>query len=258
MNQPEITGSLASGRTFRVTGYLLEVSEPDGRPAARISGGDVRSVHRDETRVTIERLKGGPLYLDGATPDDAGRLELGLRAVMFEKGRREGIARKGLIFGCGGVALVLFVAFVSFFIFAVSRSVSKATGPQSNVAIYQPGATAQTHGFAMTLQTIDDPWSDAGTATHPQQGNKFIRYHVVAKESGKGDTLVNPSDFRLTTGDNHAYGASDNGAGLWPVDLLAGQVTEGDVIFEVPAGASVTNLTYNTGPLALSLVWRPQ
>ncbi len=257
MNQPETTGTLASGRTFRVTGYLLDVNEADGALTARVDATDLRGVRREGTLVTVERSKGGPLRLNGASIDDAGRLELALRAMLPQPQKQQGggalRAFKAVTIGCGGLTVLIVAAF--FVVVAANGSIKNK--PKYNIVLYQAGATAQTSELSLTLQTINDPWTSDNQFDQPQSGNKFIRYHVIAKDVDKRDHTVNEFSFKLTTSDSHAYDPTITVDGFKAFNLSAGQITEGDVVFEVPATATVKELKYDNGIGSDDLFWRP-
>jgi hypothetical protein len=73
--------NLASGGTIRLTPYLVEVRPPNTAPIP-IDMQQLSGVTRYGQQVTIQRWSNGPLHLDMASLDDAGRLELHVRSSV--------------------------------------------------------------------------------------------------------------------------------------------------------------------------------
>ena len=257
MNPGETIGRLASGRTFRATGYLLDVNEESGEPTARVDAAEMVAVLRTGTLVTLQRRKGGPLRLEGATIDDAGRLELALRAMLPVKQQQGRGALKMLAMGCGGLLALAVVGVIVLVVAVAVGGGAKKSGPKHNIVAYAPGTTAQTSELALTLQSIDDPFTSGNQFIQPGTGNRFIRFHVVAKDVDTRDHTVNDFSFKLTTSDHHTYDPTISLDGFKAFSLSAGQITEGDIVFEAPAGASVAELKYDNGLGSDDLFWRP-
>lgn len=262
--QPQLEGTsepawvdrrACSGRTFRVTGYLLDVLEVDGSLTAHVDAADVRGVRREAALVTVDRGRAGPPRLDGATIDNAGQLELAVRAIVHVREERQAnIAHREFRCGCGGILALTVIASVGTPAFI---SLRKDSTKSHNVAVYQAGAAAQTSTLTLTSQTIDDPWTSVPLPLQPQPGNLFVRYRLVAKNLSTFDQPVNPPAFERSADDNHAYGAKLTATNFVFLELSTGQIIAGDVAFAIPSIVADTKLKYDMGYGADSLLWRP-
>jgi hypothetical protein len=72
----EYTGRLASGRSFRATSYLVEITDVTSNPETVIDVNDIIGITRNGTSVTIRRSGKQPtIVMECVSLDDAGRLE---------------------------------------------------------------------------------------------------------------------------------------------------------------------------------------
>ncbi|HEY7296092.1 MAG TPA: DUF4352 domain-containing protein [Dehalococcoidia bacterium] len=70
---------------------------------------------------------------------------------------------------------------------------------------------------------------------------------------------VNEASFKIKTLDNHVYGPGivvTEGSGFKAINLSAGEVTDGNVVFELPQGVEVGELRYDNGFGSDDLFWR--
>lgn len=271
MNTPEATGTLVDGRTYRATSYVVEIADSAGAVIQTVDSNDIKEVQRKNTTVRIKPRKGKDLVLQTASIDDAGRLEAIARSSLAQTSqpaKRGGIGR-ALRFGCGGlialVVLVIVIVAVSSAGGSKSNSKSNATGQTSagkgaNVGQYSTGGSATSKELAMTLTTISDPYTSPNQFTQPKAGNRFVVYHVTAKDVDTRPHTVNEFSFKLKTDDNHVYDPSivvTSDTGFKAFNLSTGEITEGDVAFEVPQGAKIVELKYDNGIGSDDLFWRP-
>lgn len=176
MNGQEITGNLADGRRYRATAYLLEVSG-DGAAPVSIDRADITSVVRKGQLITIKQRKGSDIRLDGATLDDAGRLEQALKVggtVVSAPLHKGGGVRRFLTFGCGGL-IALFVLLV--IIVAVSgggNNDTKQTQQPTQIAAVaspQSGAAGEpSPAPAVAAQATPAPTRTTAPAATPSLG----------------------------------------------------------------------------------------
>jgi hypothetical protein len=75
MERQEITGSLASGGTFRATPTLLEIMTPTGEVAATFDTRYFETVHRDGQALSISRIGNSDINVTAASLSDAEALE---------------------------------------------------------------------------------------------------------------------------------------------------------------------------------------
>ncbi len=79
MSTPEFTGALADGSTYRVGAYALEIFSAAGELQEELDLQGLRDVGRDGHAVSLRFQNGSTRVFNGATIDDAGRLQEGLR-----------------------------------------------------------------------------------------------------------------------------------------------------------------------------------
>jgi hypothetical protein len=123
MSVPETAGNLESGGRFRATGRLLELTTPDGTVAATFDISDFTSVSRAGSVINLQRSGHGPVTINTASLDDAGRLEAALRIeagsalVASPSGSaspRSGGARRFFLWGClGTIGLIVLIGIIA-------------------------------------------------------------------------------------------------------------------------------------------------
>lgn len=72
-------GELADGHHYRMSRYLLEISDPEGAVVGTMDVNDMRAVVRQGTTVRITGRTGRVFPFVGASIDDAGQLEAAVR-----------------------------------------------------------------------------------------------------------------------------------------------------------------------------------
>jgi hypothetical protein len=152
-------GLLCDGGRYRITRYTLETTNTQGKIVERIDGTKVHDVERKGMIVEVHiRGRQEPLCLEGATFDDAGRIEEGLAAVIVINEQRSllgrGVRAAGWVIehwkvltGAGGV-----VVFVLGFLAAfpgpwqspeARPSITVIGSPADSVCLEQPLRTGQ-------------------------------------------------------------------------------------------------------------------
>jgi hypothetical protein len=133
--------------------------------------------------------------------------------------------------------------------------------PQANVASYATGATARTGALAMTLDAITDPALNDYRHYAPAAGDRFVLYHVTATNVDKGEHIVDYYSFKLKTADNSVYSPyrfslTDTYKPFRSITLSKGEISDGDIAFEIPQDAQASELKYDTGSGSSDLFWR--
>lgn len=270
MHQQEVTGALAGGGRYRATSYMVEISAPDGSVWETLDVKDIREVRRQGQAVTIRRTKGKDVTLQGATLDDAGRLEAALGgpgSVMAEPVKRGGGILKVAGIGCGGFLALMVVIIVIAAAAAGSRSdkTKEASSGSSNskqgadthaTMAVGSSATVKTAGdvtIQVTIEDILDPAVSQNRFEKPADGNRFVVFQLLVENVGKKET--NGLDFQLRTAEGFEYQrkfvsgfASGELAEL--LNLTSGGKAKAVIAFEIPDGSSVQWLKIDPNPFA--------
>jgi len=248
-----------------VTPYLVEVTDSSGGVLTTIDANDITGVSRNGTTVTINRAA-GPVVLDCASLDDAGRLESVLRssrpvasaAPVQEKkggfGKKLGIGCLGLI---GLIVLVVIVItlasggdddepeLVSSNPTRTSASgnatAPATTGTSDNASTFGVGDTAEVGNYLVTLNEVTEPEGDQ--FNKPKEGSRFIVADVTIENTS--DQTQNVSSLlqgklKDSTGQEYSLSltavvASDGKAP--DGELLPGEKLRGQFGYEVPTDA---------------------
>lgn len=273
MNQQDVTGALANGGHYRATSYAVEVMDPDGRVTEGIDANDIAAVQRRGNVVTIKRKKGRDLVLEGATLDDAGRLEAAVRAATGAAGAQP--AKKGggfgrfLLIGCGGltgvVILIVIIAAVatgggtkkesagSSGGGAAGEQTTGAAGAKDNVATLAEGQAATAENVKLTILQIADPFVSANQFSRPSQGNRYVAFKVQLENVGSRSVSANAFNFKLLDAENFQHQFASV---VFPEQSLVGQgqelgsgaKLEGWIGFEVKDGVGLQQLVYDPNP----------
>ena len=75
MDQQTVSGSLASGGSFRATPTLLEIMTPTGEIAATFDARYFEDISRDGQKISISRIGNSTINVTTATPEEADELE---------------------------------------------------------------------------------------------------------------------------------------------------------------------------------------
>jgi hypothetical protein len=81
MDQQTVSGSLASGGSFRATPTLLEIMTPTGEVAATFDARYFEDISRDGQKISISRIGNSTINVTTATPEEADALEQVVRAA---------------------------------------------------------------------------------------------------------------------------------------------------------------------------------
>jgi hypothetical protein len=142
MNQQEVTGALADGGRYRVTAYMLEVTDAAGTTVVQVDRNEITAVRRQGTTVTVKRRKGGDVVVQGTDLDAAGRLEAVLRGgpavAAGAADRRGGGIGTALKWGCGGLAAIVVVLIIAAAMAGGGKKEDNASGglaPQAGGAV---------------------------------------------------------------------------------------------------------------------------
>ena len=130
-----------------------------------------------------------------------------------------------------------------------------------NVAPFQNGATATTKQFSITMVQILDPYqSSVQYATKPDPGSRWVAFHVMITSLAASEQSVpGESAFKVKATDNHLYATpfvNPDSAFLHDIDLRQGEITEGNVYFQVPQEAVLAELRFDSGLGTDDLYWR--
>lgn len=273
----EHTGRLASGNTFRATPYLVEVTDATGAVLSTIDANDITGVSRAGTAVTLNRAS-GPVTLDCASLDDAGRLESILRSnapsspiVLEQKkgglGKKLGIGCLGLI---GLIVVIVIVASMAGGGDDDEEPTRTGIGAQTTAA---PGTSNQTNdedvhapleaGSTAEVEPVDDRvvkvtivgiTDDAETGNQflvPAEGNKYWAVEVLIEATGSKS--INSGQWKMRAADGFEYERTFvTGIGQ-PLDFI-GELTpggkkQGTVVFEIPEGATPQWVRYDPNPI---------
>ena len=257
MNQQEVTGALAGGGRYRATSYMLEVSAPDGSVWETVDVKDIREVRRQGQTVTIRRNKGKDVTLQGATLDDAGRLEATLRGpgtAIAAPAKKGGRFLKVAGIGCGGLlALIIVIVVIAV---ATSGGGSDSNeeageggvrqGADTRVTMAEGGSgTVKTAGdvtVQVTIERIMDPATSSNQFEKPADGHHFVVFELLVENVGTKETTG--MDFLLRTAEGFEYkrkfvSGFASGELAEVLRLTSGGKAKAVIAFEVPDGATI-------------------
>jgi len=281
MNQQDLFGALTGDRRYRVTPFMVEVADASGRPVETIDRNDIKEVQRKGNVVTVKRRKGKDVALEGATVDDAGRLELALRgpAMAFPAGapplpaaKKGGGIGRFFLFGCGGLLALVVLVIVLVAIAASGGSKNDNSGGSGSNAAATPGQVGTNKGDVhvsltegssgiiapegndnkrskVTIMAIKDPATSSNQFEKPAQGKKFWAVQVEVENVGTAETTG--LDWKLRDSKNQELTqsfVSGVGESLRPGSLTPGGKTSGWLVFQIDADASPKWLRADPNP----------
>jgi hypothetical protein len=220
MNQQEVTGALAGGGRYRLTPYMLEVTDATGTPVAQVDRNEIAAVRRQGTTVTVKRRKGGDVVVQGADLDAAGRLEMALgggsAAAAGQRPRGSGVGT-ALKWGCGGAVALVVLLGVVVAVAGGKKGTGTSTGSASQTGgtgaavgtnrgdVHVPLAVGASGEIApagndnkrsrVTILQIVDNAVSSNRFEQPQQGKKF--WAVQVEHQNVGTAEVNSLDWKL-------------------------------------------------------------
>lgn len=275
MNQPEVTGALAGGGHYRVTPYMLEMTDAAGTSIAQVDRNEITAARRQGTTVTVKRRKGGDVVLQGADLDAAGRLEAALNAmsaVSEAPARRGGGVGRALKWGCGGVvALVVLVGVVMAVASGGKKEGGASAGPASpssaGAAVgtnrgdvhvplavgssgeIAPAGNADKRSRVTILQIVDNAVS-SNRFERPGEGKKY--WAVQVEHQNVGTAEVTSLDWKLRDSkDNEVDRKFVSGLGEMldvAYSLTPGGKRTGWVVFEIDTDAQPRWLRADPNP----------
>jgi hypothetical protein len=275
MNQQELTGALAGGGRYRLTPYMLEVTDAGGVLVVQVDRNEIRAVRRQGTTVTVKRRKGGDVVVQGADLDAAGRLEMALgggsAAVVGQRPRGSGIGT-ALKWGCGGVVVLVVLLGVAMAVTSGGKKeggtsagpaspsgggaavgtnrgdvhVTLAVGASGEIA---PEGNANKRSRVTILQIVDNAVS-TNRFEQPQQGKKY--WAVQVEHQNVGTAEVNSLDWKLRDSkDNEVDPKLVVGLGEMldvAYSLTPGGKRTGWVVFEIDSDAQPRWLRADPNP----------
>ena len=267
MNQQEITGRLANGGSYRATGYSVQVAGADGTLTQEVDLNDIRQVQRKGAVVTIKRRRGSDVVLEGASIEDAGRLEGALRgpatpvAAVQPVKKRGGVGRV-LMIGCSGlIGLVVLGVIITMAAGGggddeQATSVGTTTAPaaaRANEAKLTPGESATAEGITITILQIQDPFASPNQFSRPDAGNRYVAFKLQLENVGNRNASVNAFSFKLVDAENFQHQAesivfAEQGLIGQGQSLGGGAKIEGWLGFQVKEGVGLKELIYDPNP----------
>jgi hypothetical protein len=276
MNQQELTGALAGGGRYRLTPYMLEVTDAAGTSIAQVDRNEITAVRRQGTTVTVKRRKGGDVVVQGADLDAAGRLEAALGGAApttpGASARRGGGIGTALKWGCGGAVALVVLLVVAM---AVAGGGKKEGGPSAGSASpagsgaaagtnpgdvhvplavgasgeIAPEGNANKRSRVTILQIVDNAVS-SNRFEQPQQGKKY--WAVQVEHQNVGTAEVNSLVWKLRDSkDNEVDPKLVVGLGEMldvVYSLTPGGKRTGWVVFEIDADAQPRWLRADPNP----------
>ena len=267
MNQQEITGRLANGGWYRATNYGVQVTDEAGTLTQEIEVNDIRQVRRDGRIVTIRRRKGGDVVLEGASIEDAGRLEGALRGPAAPAAAAQAVKKRGgigrvFLIGCGGlIGLVVLVVVIASATGgggddkkATSGGTTSApAAARANEATLAQGESATAEGVKITILQIQDPFVSPNQFSRPDAGNRYVAFKLQIENVGNRNASVNAFSFKLVDAENFQHQAesivfAEQGLIGQAQSLGGGAKIEGWLGFQVKEGVGLRELTYDPNP----------
>ncbi|HLZ73346.1 MAG TPA: DUF4352 domain-containing protein [Dehalococcoidia bacterium] len=262
----EISGSLTDGGQYRVTSYMLELTKPDGSIAGTMDVKDMRAVDRKGSTVSVRGRTGRVYPIEGATLDDAGRLETALRSIISANGQTATVQRGGgavgkiIGIGCGGFVLLAIVVGIVAAIGASSKtntnkSVAGQTGAGAAASGSQAGGRSSSTLSSNQAQIGDLLLTVNGTQPYADQifpaeaGTHYIAVDITAQNTGGKTYNLNRLNFHLkdSAGFANTPAITD---GPTPQlnfnDMVPGQSVRGFIVFKLGDGRTPTELQYQS------------
>lgn len=276
MNQQEVTGALAGGGRYRLTPYMLEVTDAAGTSIAQVDRNEITAVRRQGTTVTVKRRKGGDVVVQGADLDAAGRLEAALgggpSAAAGQRPRGSGIGT-ALKWGCGGVVALVVLLGVAMAVTSGGKKegstsaglaspsgggaavgtnrgdvhVPLAVGASGEIA---PAGNADKRSKVTILQIVDNAVS-SNRFERPSEGKKY--WAVQVEHQNVGTAEVNSLDWKLRDSKDNEVDRKFLVVGLGEMLDVAYSLTPGGkrtgwVVFEIDADAQPRWLRADPNP----------
>lgn len=276
MNNQDLMGSLANGGTYRVTPFMVDLTDAAGAPVEVIDRNDIKETQRKGNAVTIKRRKGKDITIECASLDDAGRLEMALRGT-FAAGappvpvttKKGGGFGRFLMFGCGG--LIGLVVLILIIVAATSGGGGSDTDTKASTDS-TPGQTGTNTGDVhvpltegssgviaperndnkkskVIILAIRDNATSTNQFSRPAEGKKYWAVQVEVENVGTAE--VTGLDWKLRDSKNQEVSQSfvaGIGESLQSGTLTPGGKTTGWLIFQIDTDASPKWLRADPNP----------
>ncbi len=255
---------------------MLEVTDAAGTPVVQVDRNEIQAVRRQGATVTVKRRKGKDLVVQGASLDDAGRLEATLRGAPVvapaTADRRGGGIGTVLKWGCGGtVALVVLLGVAMAVTSGGKKEGGASAGPASpsggGAAVgtnrgdvhvplavgasgeIAPEGNANKRSRVTILQIVDNAVS-SNLFERPSAGKKY--WAVQVEHQNVGTAEVNSLDWKLRDSkDNEVDRKFVVGLGEMldvAYSLTPGGKRTGWVVFEIDSDAQPRWLRADPNP----------
>ncbi len=255
MNQQELTGALAGGGRYRLTPYMLEVTDAGGVLVVQVDRNEIRAVRRQGTTVTVKRRKGGDVVVQGADLDAAGRLEMALgggsAAVVGQRPRGSGIGT-ALKWGCGGVVALVVLVVVAVAVGGSNKDAETGTGAAQTsgsaaggpltVNIGEP-LRLEKDGWVITVTSVRTSPTVQGIFETKQSLGVYLIIEMTLENIGKEAHTLGGDRFTLVDSQGRRFpyyreGTIGNGQKELGARINPGLAGPAVIVFDVPRDAT--------------------
>jgi hypothetical protein len=255
MNQQEVTGALAGGGRYRLTPYMLEVTDATGTPVAQVDRNEIAAVRRQGTTVTVKRRKGGDVVVQGADLDAAGRLEMALgggsAAVVGQRPHGSGVGT-ALKWGCGGVVALVVLVVVAVAVGGSNKDAETGTGAAQTsgsaaggpltVNIGEP-LRLEKDGWVITVTSVRTSPTVQGIFETKQSLGVYLIIEMTLENIGKEAHALGGDRFTLVDSQGRRFpyyreGTIGNGQRELGARINPGLAGPAIIVFDVPRDAT--------------------